>query len=108
MELLRRLLVPGLLVVAGTATLIYGAVFHHRDVVQEQQVERITPPARRPPTADPRVVPEPPRITTEIVLIPMHLTEPALLREIAVGGLSRLPTGELRQALRSGSPLCPT
>jgi hypothetical protein len=95
-----------LLVLGGAACLAYGALRHEREVLVEQEIE--LPPGLQ---AGPRALPwdpvPPPTTTTRVVGIGQ--TEPEIVRDITVGGLTRLESGELKRTYTGEAPsLCPS
>jgi len=82
-----RIVLVAILVAAGAALVIYGVARHSRTVLLKQA---------EPPAAEgARTIDE---------------SEPALIREITVGGLRRNPAGELERTYGEGETpsLCPT
>ena len=82
-----RIVLAAMLVAAGAALVIYGVAVHSRTVLLKQA---------EPPAAEAaRTIDE---------------SEPALVREITVGGLRRNPAGELERTYGEGETpsLCPT
>jgi hypothetical protein len=83
-----RIVLAAILVAAGAALVIYGVARHSRTVLLKQA----EPPAAAEAA---RVIDEP---------------EPALIREITVGGLRRNPSGKIERTYGEGETpsLCPT
>jgi len=82
-----RIVLAAMLVAAGAALVIYGVARHSRTVLLKQA---------EPPAAEgARTIDEP---------------EPALIREITVGGLRRNPSGKIERTYGEGETpsLCPT
>ena len=82
-----RIVLAAILVAAGAALVFYGVARHSRTVLLKQA---------EPPAAEAaRTIDE---------------SEPALIREVTVGGLRRNPAGELERTYGEGETpsLCPT
>jgi hypothetical protein len=110
----RRPVLPVLLLIGGIASTIYGAWFHYipvvggaiRQVVEEQEVEEtITLP---PPFEPPPGFPPPPPIVQTIVRkvsvtkdviedVTKDEREFTFIREMSVGGVKLLASGQLRR-----------
>ena len=104
-----RILVPVLLVLGGMACLVYGAGFHERDVLVEEEIELL--PELVPP--DPFGLPTgqfpgaPEVRETEIFVIPQ--SEPDLVREVTYGGVALAEDGVLERTYTGEAPsACPT
>ena len=82
-----RIVLAAILVAAGAALVIYGVAQHSRTVLLKQA--------------------EPPAAEAEKTL---EESEPALIREITVGGLRRNPSGKIERTYGEGETpsLCPT
>ena len=133
----RRLIragLPALLAAAGVVLVIYGAMFHSAPVTEEQVAEVSivvptpfspgppgagqVPPGTGPPLAGPLgfrnqpPFPGPPILRKTVrrkVLVTKNEFEPVLMRDVTVGGLTLLPSGELRRTYTGQPPsLCPT
>jgi len=83
----RQTVLAAILVAAGAALVIYGVAVHSRTVLLKQA--------------------EPPAAEAEKTI---QESEPALIREITVGGLRRNPAGKLERTYGEGETpsLCPT
>ena len=83
-----RIVLAAILVAAGAALVIYGVARHSRTVLLKQ--------------AEPPAAAEAARTIDE--------SEPALIREITVGGLRRNPSGKIERTYGEGETpsLCPT
>ena len=83
----RRVVLAAILVVAGVALVIYGVTRHSRTVLLKQA--------------------EPPAAEAEKTL---QESEPALIREVTVGGVLRNPSGKIERTYGEGETpsLCPT
>lgn len=100
-----RALPTALLVGVGLALLVYGAAFRRLSVLVPQ--EALLPP---------QLVPDAPSLllsggpaAPEPVLVETQLPEPAFTRDVTVGGIIRLATGELRRTYAGEAPSqCPT
>jgi hypothetical protein len=105
-RLLRVLLIV-LLCLVGTACVIHGAARHEREVLVDQKVE--PPPGFGVPGPDaPFWAPRPPPVATTRT-IGIGQSEPQIVRDITVGGLVRLETGELKRTYTGKAPsLCPS
>ena len=119
-SIVRRAIVPALLAIAGVAALIKGALFHPISVFVEKEttttieVPLVLPPG---PTAGDPASPGGPfggptfikKTITRIDLVPLILSEPDATRDVTVGGLVRLTSGELKRTYSGKGPaLCPT
>lgn len=125
---IKRTFVPGVLLLAGIASLVYGTAFHVVPVTEEQEIEKkiIVPTAFGPPgMGDPFFAggfPEeessddedpfsstPTRKVKVRVVKTYDQSEPSLVREVTFGGVVLLASGELRRTY-SGTPpsLCPS
>ena len=122
--IIRRAIVPMLLIVGGVASVIHGARHHSEPVLEEQEREiRIGPPPEAfdpglPPGVPgvggfPPGVPRPPlpfpTTVIEKILVATDTSEPRLIREVTFGGVVLLASGQLKRTY-SGKPpsLCPT
>ena len=119
---------PTLLFCAGIACLFYGARHHKLPVSAEQEIEiSIAPPpmyappggapfdagpGMGPPGMGPPQMMGPPPIATKIkekVIVTDDRTELSLVREVSVGGVTLLDSGQLMQTYTGEPPsLCPT
>ena len=110
-RVLRRLVVPVLLVLGGVASVIHGARFHSAEVFETQQVQQtIRIPTSFGPAGpiggtspwgiggEPGSAPSPDeggpafitQTITRTVQVPKTLLEPTLTRELTVGGVARV------------------
>lgn len=116
--IVRRAVLPTLLTIGGLASLIYGAVYHSAPVLTETETEAtIEVPA---PFAPDQSFGQPPfpgglppmvkktvkRIDVATIVEP----EPMLMRELSVGGVARIESGELKRTYSGskGPALCPS
>ena len=125
-RILQRNVLPSLLLIAAGASIVYGMRYHAAAVIEEQEVEvsilvplpfapgpqmgdlalgqpfRMGQMADQPPAFMKRTVK---RIAREIRLD----LEPSLTRDVTIGGLARLKSGEIRRTYHGRPPsLCPT
>jgi hypothetical protein len=102
-----RVVLAALLALGGVACLAYGAMSHEREVFVEQTVELPPELAPQGPNAPFWAPQPPPAETTRTVGI--GLSEPAMVRDITVGGLERLGDGEIKRTYSGEAPaLCPS
>jgi hypothetical protein len=97
----KRVLIAVLLLLAGLGMLGYGARFNSQVVLMEQEVELPPPPGfgGELPFSLPPIV----------ETVPLEESEPRLIREVSIGGVSRLPSGEIQRTYRGAAPTqCPT
>jgi hypothetical protein len=128
--IVRRAVVPGLLLSGGLASLIYGALFHEAPVVTEKETETTIdvplalPPARpfgdgpsfgeSPSFPGGPLMGEAPAFVKKTVkrvdLVTIDESEPSLIREVTVGGVALQKSGELKRTYsgNAGPALCPT
>jgi hypothetical protein len=125
----RRAIVPLALVIAGVVALVEGFCYHTIPVVIEKETtKKIDVPVPGPPMDEapgpggPSFRSGPPfgrpnvikQTVTEIEFIPLILSEPAATRDVTVGGLVRIASGEHAGELKrtysgdKGPALCPT
>ena len=96
-----RIILAGALLLGGAVLAAYGAVLNRKAVVVERQVQ----PPPRVEFQWPPVFPQPPLVERVLVL----QSEPQLIREVSVGGLTRTAEGELQRTYSGDSPArCPT
>jgi hypothetical protein len=134
---IRRSIVPVLLVIAGTLAIVEGARFHPVSVLAEKTVERETTVTIDVPLPQPPGIPEgdpsspdgpplpggmpfdqPPTIKKTVtrvvevqVDLPIIISEPELTRDVTVGGVIRLASGALKRTYGTnskGPAVCPT
>jgi hypothetical protein len=114
--IMTRAVVPGVLLVGGIASLIYGARFHDTPVFEEKEIEeKISVPFAMPPFAGPETPPweQPPELALRTekrkVLVSYDQSEPVLIRDVTVGGVVVLASGDLMRTYSGKLPtLCPT
>ena len=118
LTIIRRTVLPVILLIVGFASLLYGAKFHHVPVLVEQKSE-VTIDVPLPFSPDMQQFPDgqpfqgPPQFRKETVtkteLLTINEYEPALLREVTVGGIAWDESHNLKRTY-SGKPpsLCPT
>ena len=123
-SIIRRALVPALLVIVGAAALVEGVRYHPISVLVEKEtpttieVPLVLPPD---PTEGNSSSPGMPfggptfikKTVTRIDLVAIILSEPDATRDVTVGGLVRLTSGdhagELKRTYSGNGPaLCPT
>ena len=122
-RIVRRAALPALLVIGGLASLSYGMVFRSVLVLEERETETTIeiPGALAPegpfyqafPPGDVPFGEQPPvlkKAVTRIDLVPIVESEPELTREVSVGGVVLLDSGELKRAYSGdkGPALCPS
>ncbi|MBN1345315.1 MAG: hypothetical protein JXQ73_21660 [Phycisphaerae bacterium] len=106
---------PLILILVGIGQVIYGAAFHAQPVLVEQEVDQPPPPppfftegpdgqSYLPPPPPPPPLPPEPEVMT------LRQSEPSLIREVTVGGVIRLASGELMRTYsgQEQPSLCPT
>jgi hypothetical protein len=135
--IVRRSVVPVLLVIAGTLAIVEGVRYHPVTVLAEKTVERETTavidvPLPSPPgfsEGDPSSSDGPPlpgdlpfakppmmkktvtRVVEEVVDAPIIISELDLTRDVTVGGVVRLASGALKRTYginSKGPAVCPT
>jgi hypothetical protein len=123
--IVRRAVVPAALVIGGVASLIYGAIYHSAPVFEEQETKTtIEIPTGLPPPGSFGTVPLPnggapfggpplffeKKVVTRIDLVTVVESEPELMREVSVGGIALLDSGELKRTYSGGKgpALCPS
>jgi hypothetical protein len=118
----RRAILPALFLIGGLASLIYGAIFHSVEVLEDHETETTIeipaefapgPPGREafPPGETPFGEPLPlvKKTVKQVDTVAAMASEPALMREASVGGIERLASGELKRSSRGEGPaLCPS
>lgn len=125
---IRRAALPVVLTGGGLASLIYGAVFHFAPVEEERETE-ITIDVPAPFSPGPFGGPQfggppsfrggspfggpPPfvkKTVKQIDTVTVEQSEPSLTRKVTIGGVARLPTGEIKRTYSgdAGPALCPT
>ncbi len=133
-----RVILPGLLIAGGIASVIYGAKYRSVPVVEEREEEiSIAPPTPwGPPPMDdeepgmggppgfgppgfgpPGFEPPPPFMlppphlvkVKKTIFITQDESEPNIIREVTVGGVAFLEPGKLKRTYSGQAPsLCPT
>ncbi len=104
-----RILLPIFLVWVGVVSIIYGGLVHARPVLVEQEL--VVPPSlvEAGPFAQFRALPgqSPQGVRKRIVAI--RQLEADLIREVTVGGVVRLQSGEIKRTYTGDAPSgCPT
>jgi len=131
MRTIRRAILPALLAIVGVGALLEGMLFHPVSVIIKEETETKTtieiplmmppgPSTDEPPSADgpPSFPPGMPfggptsikqtvtRIDPAIIIM---VPEPELMRDVSVGGVVRLASGELKRTYSGKGPaLCPS
>lgn len=118
LTIIRRAILPALLLIGGLASLIYGAKFHYVPVLVERKSEAtVDVPESFPqvPPSFPGAQPfgEPPQFRKQIVQQTVEVaiteSEPALVREVSVGGVALNSFHKLKRTYSGKAPsLCPT
>ena len=117
--IIRRAILPAVLLMGGAASLIYGAFFHAVPMVEEHESETtIQVPAELrmpegpfPPGGAPFFEPPPlvKKTVKRVETIATNESEPLAMRDASVGGIERLESGELKRTARDEGPaLCPS
>jgi len=98
-----RALPAVLLLWAGIVFVLYGVRFHRETVLVPQESK----PAAAEIPAD--FLSQPPSQVQSAAAVPMTETEPQLIREVTIGGVTRTNTGEVKRTYSGKAPsLCPT
>jgi hypothetical protein len=101
-----------IMVVLGAAAVVYAAAFHVIPVLVDQAPPSQTEPAETPDAAPAAVETPPaqsPQAPAPALTILIGEPEPLLVREVSVGGVARLPSGEIKRTYAgSAPPQCPT
>jgi hypothetical protein len=118
--IIRRAILPALLLIGGLASLIYGAMFHSLRLVEEHESEttievpaEFAPPpgGELPPGGAPFGEPLPfvKKTVKRVELVAVMESEPAVIRDASVGRIEVLDSGELKRNQRDEGPaLCPS
>ncbi len=118
LSVVRRLIPPVLLVVLGAAAVSYGVRLHARTVEVQEEITIQVPVPARPKIpglsifgARPQPPGPPPR--KEKVWVKETLSEPVMVKDVTVGGLTLIRAGEdkglIRRTYFGDMPsLCPT
>jgi hypothetical protein len=125
--IVRRAVLPAMLSIGGLASLIYGAIYHSAPVLEEHQSQttiEVPTAFAPPPFGDGRFPGGPPsfpgrppfsgpplqkKTVTRIELSTIVESEPQLTREVSVGGVALLESGELKRTYSGKGPaLCPS
>ncbi len=106
------------LILVGVGQILYGVAFHTQPVIVEEESKSAPPPPVMvlPPgdnpdeSAPPPEMREPPASpVAEKDFNTLDLAEPDLIRDVTVGGVARLDSGELKRTYMGRPPsLCPT
>jgi hypothetical protein len=112
---IRRAVLPVLLVIGGLASLVYGVKFHVVPVLAEEKTEVSIdmPDPLQSSMPGMQSFDEPPRMRKQTVErtveVTINLSEPALIRDVTVGGVVLNKSGDIMRTY-SGKPpsLCPT
>jgi hypothetical protein len=109
-----RAMLSALIALCGLALLAYGLAVHRAPVLVEQEVAPASPAVAQPATpavpapffAPP---PPPPSPIAEKVLVVSVEPEQRLVRDVTVGGLTRLGGSRIKRTYSGDGPaLCPT
>ena len=119
--IIRRAIVPALLLIGGLASLIYGAIFHSVPLLEDHEIqatievpaEFAPPPGGEalPPDAAPFGEPLPfvKKTVTRVETTTVQESEPVVMRDASVGGIVLLDSGELKRNYSGKGPaLCPS
>ncbi|MGD0654008.1 MAG: hypothetical protein ABSA16_06655 [Thermoguttaceae bacterium] len=116
--LVRRGILPGLLIIVGLASLNYGSRFHFVPVLTEQKTEVTIEipdisPQIPPPFPGDQQFGGPPQIRKQTVQkteeVAINISEPDLVRDVTVGGVVLNKSHELKRTYSGKAPsLCPT
>ena len=129
--IVRRALVPVVLLIAGFVALVEGMLFHPIRVLVEEETQttiEVPLPSLGSPMDEPSPSDGPPefprgmpfggptfikKAVTRVDLVPIMISEPDATRDVTVGGLVRLDSdehaGELKRTYSGKGPaLCPT
>jgi hypothetical protein len=121
-------LLPALLLLGGIVAIVYGARFHQAPVIEEQEreftikipVPRAFLPPSDSPASDPaaQIAGGPDsqgdeefitRTVKKMMAVVGDTGEPRLIRDLSVGGIVRLDSGELKRTYSGEAPsLCPS
>ncbi len=130
-RIIQRGILPALLLACGIASLTYGVKHHSEEVFVEQEIEISIEMPEMPMTApefggeqefggepgfdgppSDMMFPGPPpemQKVKQIVMIGQDDPEMVLVRDVTIGGLVLLPSGELQRTYTGKPPsLCPT
>jgi hypothetical protein len=126
--LIRRAIVPLVVLLSAVASVIYGARYHRQPVAEEREIEiSLADPMPFPPAGpddgaspfgDPGGFGPPPGMggffaaptkIIEKVLVTKEEAEPTLIREVTFGGVVLMASGELMRTYTGQPPsMCPT
>jgi hypothetical protein len=121
--IVRRAVLPALLLAGGLACWLCGARFRAVTVWESQETEvtlaipdgfpPVPPVGEASPFGGPPQFPGRPPMRREVVkktvLRSLEESEPGLMRDVSVGGVVLLPSGELKRTYSGKAPsLCPT
>jgi hypothetical protein len=115
-NVVKRGLLPGLLMILGLASLIYGSRFHNEPVLTESTSEQTieVPDMSVQTFPDGRGFTSPPPMRKQTVQkteeVTIYLPEPAIVKDVSVGGLVlAAKSGQLKRTYSGKAPsLCPT
>lgn len=121
MRIVRRAIAPTLLAIVGLAAIVWGVLFHRIPVLAEKETETtVEVPLMLPaPGLDGTSSPDEPSLdvpafvkktVTRMDEVTLILSEPELMRDISVGGVVRMASGELKRTYsgEEGPAKCPT
>jgi hypothetical protein len=118
--IIRRAILPALLLIGGLASLIYGTIFHSTPLLEEHETEatievpaEFTPPGGESLTPGSDPLGNPPlfikKTVKRVELVTVMEVEPAVMRDASVGGIEVLASGELKRTFSGKGPsLCPS
>jgi hypothetical protein len=116
--IIRRAILPGILLIGGVASLKYGAMYHFVPVLTEQKTEMtIEIPVAfsqiPPPFPGPQQFDGPPQTRKQVIQRTEEITikesEPALIRDVTVGGVAFNKLRQIKRTYSGKAPsLCPT
>jgi hypothetical protein len=114
----RRGILPGLLLIGGLVSLIYGSRFHFVPVLTKETTEKTidvpVPPSQIPPPfPGAQEFGGPPQFRKQTVksteLVTISVSEPALIRDVTVGGVALNKFHRIERTYSGKAPsLCPT
>lgn len=104
----KQIIFPVALILVGLGQLIYGVGARSAPVLIEKDGPPQAPPDFEPPPGVP-FFNAPPPPTPEKLIVTIRQSELRLIREVSIGGITRLASGELKRTYTGTPPsLCPT